>query len=70
MWGVCEMTTDILDREPFGTSRIDRAASLMAAPTGSGSDFFETAVEALSVGLSCKWAVIGELINGGRRSTF
>jgi signal transduction histidine kinase len=64
--GRAEMTTDILDRQPFGPSRIDRAVSLMAAPAGSGSEFFETAVEALSTGLGCKWAVIGELINDGK----
>ena len=48
-------------QESFGSHPIDQAVSLLAGPTETGRAFFDTAVEALALGLECRWAVIGAL---------
>ncbi len=53
------------DHNTIAGNRIDRAISLLAGPTESNRTFFETAVQALAIGLRCKWAVIGELDDTG-----
>lgn len=56
---------DIGKSTTLSESRIDRAISLLASPFENWDDFFKAAVHAVSIGLDCKWAVIGELAPGG-----